>query len=180
MNFQANTKSDLLSQLDMLIGQYQAVISATPVDKMNIQLNNKWSICQNIDHINKSNQLTSIGYKTPGIILGLTFGKAKVPSRSTEEIIRLYQAELSKGAKSPKLFEAGKSNLKDKTVLQEKYHAQMSALKSNIDSWSEADLEKYKMIHPILGRLTAKEMLSFTVYHQFHHMNTIQRILEQL
>lgn len=180
MNFQANTKNELLVQLDMLTEQYQAIISETPVDKMNVQLNNKWSIYQNIDHINKSNQLTCIGYKTPLVILRLTFGKTKASSGSTEEIIRLYQAELSKGAKSPKLFEAGKSNLKDNADLLKKYNAQISALKSNIESWTEAELDQYRMIHPILGKLTAREMLSFTVYHQFHHMNTIQRILEQL
>ena len=177
MNFQANSKSALLTQLDILIEQYRTVIQTTPSDKIILQPNGKWSIAQNIDHINKSNWLTTVGYKTPHVLLKIIFGKPTVSSRPTEDIIHTYQSKLKSGAKSPKLLEAGKSKPVDKNALLTHFDNQIASLKKSIATWSETDLEAYLLPHPILGKLTGKEMLSFTVYHMFHHMNTIQRIL---
>jgi len=59
------------------------------------------------------------------------------------------------------------------------FNEEISSLKSHISEWSEEELNTIRLPHPILGKLTAKEMLSFTVYHLFHHMKTIQRILDK-
>ena len=178
MNFQANTKNDLLIQLEVLIGQYQRIIEKSTLEILNIRIDNKWSIFQNIDHINKSNQLTTIGYKTPKMMLGVLFGKSKSGSRSTQEIIQLYQDSLKGGAKSPALFEAKDWISSSNTELLKKYNEQISSLRKSVEDWSDEDLNTDCMKHPILGKMTAIEMLSFTVYHQFHHMKTIQRIVE--
>lgn len=178
MNFQANTKQDLLIQLDVLTAQYQKVIQKTSLEVLNIRVENKWSIFQNIDHLNRSNRLTAVGYKTPKIALGLLFGKSKTGSKPTQEIIQLYQQHLKNGAKSPYLFEAKDWVISSNSELLEKYNQQLSSLRKSIEDWSEKDLNLYCMKHPILGNITAQEMLSFTVYHQFHHMKTIQRIIE--
>lgn len=106
MNFKANTISDLLIQLDALTSQYKEVILNTSTEHMNEQLDGKWSIYQNIDHINKSNRVTNIGYKTPRFLLKIFFGKSATGSLSTEEIIKKYQDKLADGAKSAFIFEA--------------------------------------------------------------------------
>ncbi len=177
MNFQANTKDSLLAQLDILSDQYRDVIKNTSLDQLNLQQDGKWSIYQNIEHINKSNRVTTIGYKTPLALLRMFFGISSSGSADTEEIIRRYQKKLTEGAKSPILFEAGKSILKSNQFLLEKFEKQTKSLKNSIAPWSEKELEKIRLPHPILGKITGKEMLSFTTYHMFHHMNTIQRLL---
>jgi hypothetical protein len=112
------------------------------------------------------------------MMLGVLFGKSKTGSRSTQEVIQMYQDHLHKGAKSPYLFEAKDWIINSNSELLEKYNDQISSLRKIIEDWSEKDLNIYCMKHPILGNITAQEMLSFTVYHQFHHMKTIQRIAE--
>ena len=178
MNFQAQTKKELLQQFDILTDQYRQVISETAVDRMNLRPQGKWSIYQNIDHIIKSNKITAIGYKTPKTLLAIFFGKPKRPSNTTEEVIRQYQAHLAQGAKSKKIFEAGNKPLKDPDALLSAYNEQLESFKASLLNWSEKDLDNYQIQHPILGRITAREMLSFTVYHQFHHLNAIYRILD--
>ncbi|HUH73429.1 MAG TPA: DinB family protein [Chitinophagales bacterium] len=178
MNFQANTKQDLMIQLDALTEQYQKVIANNSIEILNIRIDNKWSIFQNIDHINKSNRMTAIGFKTPKMALGVLFGKSKNGSRSTQEIIQLYNEHLKKGAKSPYILTAKDWFSSSNTELLQQYNEQISSLKSSIQDWSEEDLNRYCIKHPILGKITGLEMWSFTVYHQFHHMRTIQRILE--
>lgn len=180
MNFQANTKEELLIQLDIIFKLFLDIIQKYNVDQLNQQWDGKWSIFQNIDHLNKSNQLTTLGYKTPKIILRALYGKSDGPSRTTQEIINLYQSFLGKGAKSPRLLGGKNAHLKDKEKLLEAYKSKIQALRNAVQEWTEKDLDFYCMKHPIIGNITAKEMLSFTVYHQFHHLNTIERMIEKL
>jgi hypothetical protein len=37
-------------------------------------------------------------------------------------------------------------------------------------TWSEDDLDNHRLPHPLLGKLTVREMLFFTLYHIQHHM----------
>jgi hypothetical protein len=39
--------------------------------------------------------------------------------------------------------------------------------------WREADLDRYLLPHPLLGKLTLREMLHFTLYHNYHHVQSV-------
>jgi hypothetical protein len=43
--------------------------------------------------------------------------------------------------------------------------------------WPEAKLDAIQLPHPLLGNLTVREMLFFTLFHQSHHMDVIRRRL---
>ena len=49
------------------------------------------------------------------------------------------------------------------------------ALGAAIARWPDAKLDQYQLPHPLLGHLTMREMLEFTLYHQLHHMNVVKR-----
>jgi len=40
---------------------------------------------------------------------------------------------------------------------------------------SEAALDKYILPHPLLGKLTLREMLYFTAYHVAHHKQLVEK-----
>ena len=42
-----------------------------------------------------------------------------------------------------------------------------------LDSFEEDDLDKYLIPHPVLGKLTIREMLYFTICHTLHHHKAI-------
>jgi hypothetical protein len=46
-------------------------------------------------------------------------------------------------------------------------------LQTRIASWDEAPLDRYCLPHPALGRLTVREMLFFSLYHNAHHLNLV-------
>jgi hypothetical protein len=46
-------------------------------------------------------------------------------------------------------------------------------LASSIGRWREEDLDYYRLPHPLLGKLTVREMLFFTVYHNYHHPRSL-------
>ena len=46
------------------------------------------------------------------------------------------------------------------------------------DSFSEKQLDTFILPHPLLGKLTLREMLYFTIYHAEHHKKQTLKNLE--
>lgn len=178
MNIGANTSDALLAELDGFYDAYVQLINETSLDDLNFVHNGKWSICQNILHVNRSNQLTNVGYASPKWFLKLIFGSPSKSSRTTEEVIQAYKSKLSQGAKSHPILEANHAVCREKGKLLTEYHSVFTSLRKNLTKWSDEDLHHYNIYHPILGKITALEMLSFTVYHQYHHLNTMCNLLK--
>ncbi len=42
-----------------------------------------------------------------------------------------------------------------------------------MDRWRDSDLDRLRLPHPLLGKLTVREMLYFTLYHNAHHARRI-------
>ncbi len=47
-----------------------------------------------------------------------------------------------------------------------------------VASWREEDLDRYVLPHPLLGKLTLREMLCFTLYHNYHHVRNVATRLQ--
>ena len=61
-----------------------------------------------------------------------------------------------------------------KEKLKEKLKNEVLNLCLSIEKISEEDLDYYLLPHPILGKLTLREMLYFTIYHVKHHEKQIR------
>ena len=55
----------------------------------------------------------------------------------------------------------------------DKWRGAVSGLALRIPRWSEPALDRYRLPHPLLGQLTVREMLLFTVYHNVHHLEQV-------
>lgn len=53
-------------------------------------------------------------------------------------------------------------------------------LRKAITPWSESKLDRLQLPHPLLGKLTVREMLFFTLYHQRHHLAVVARHLTEV
>jgi len=49
----------------------------------------------------------------------------------------------------------------------------VQALARRIDRFSETQLDQLILPHPLLGKLTLREMLYFTIYHVQHHQKQL-------
>jgi uncharacterized damage-inducible protein DinB len=54
--------------------------------------------------------------------------------------------------------------------------ASIEALTARVAKWSEANMDYHVLPHPLLGPLSVREMLFFTVYHNTHHVLNVQRL----
>jgi len=55
---------------------------------------------------------------------------------------------------------------------------EMKWLFSKLDKFTENELDRYILPHLLLGKLTLREMLFFTIYHIEHHEKLIKRNLK--
>ena len=44
---------------------------------------------------------------------------------------------------------------------------------------SEKDIDTYRAPHPLIGKLTVRELVYFSIYHVGHHHKSIQKLLKK-
>jgi len=140
----------------------------------------KWSIAQNVDHITRSVKTTRLAYALPKIVIRTLFGKANRPSRTYEELVSKYKLKLEQGGKASGRY-LPKTNLSKKLFFIQKWQKENEKYLEAIElKWNDDLLDHYIAPHPLLGKLTLRELCYFTIYHTEHHLNIIKaRLTEQ-
>jgi len=101
------------------------------------------------------------------------FGKTNRPSKTYDEVVTKYKTKLAAGGKASGPFIPPTIKFEKKDELIKKYDQQKQKLISKIEKQSETDLDKYILPHPLLGKVTLREMLYFTIHHNEHHLNLL-------
>ena len=136
--------------------------------------NNRWSPAQHLEHLTKSMKPVNLALRLPKIFL-LFFGWNSKSSRSYSEISKTYQATLQQGARSPKAFIPGKNQTtKSKEELLDSWKKEASIFLNAINNWDEKKLDFLLLPHPLLGKLSVREMIFFTIYHSIHHAKSVE------
>ncbi len=133
------------------------------------QKNGKWSAGQQLDHINRAVSPVALAFSLPKFLPIILFGKANRPSKNYEDLVEKYKKALSKGGKASGRFIPKTISVQQKAQLTQKLHRTLDKLIAKIDLFSEEDLDSHILPHPLLGKLTFREMLYFTIYHVQHH-----------
>jgi hypothetical protein len=134
----------------------------------------EWSASENVDHLIRAVQPVAVAMGLPRFVLAGLFRKSQRSSRSYEEICEFYRGELARGAQAsgryiPAQQQAGKRAGEKKTRLLERWNRAGIRLESIASKWNDTDLDMYRLPHPILGLLTVRETLFFTIYHILRH-----------
>lgn len=141
----------------------------------------KWNALQQLDHLIKSVTPVNMAMGIPKFVLSWRFGIANRPSRSYDALVDRYQIKLQAGGKASGLFVASlQLKSTDKEVLLSKLESLVQKLVRKTVRQSELSLDRYILPHPLLGKLTIREMLYFTAYHASHHGKNIEHGLVSL
>lgn len=138
-----------------------------------VRKDNKWSIAENCKHLSLSVKPLNMAFSLPNFAL-LFFGKLNRPSRNYEEMVLEYHQKLAEGAVATPQFipkEISVENKKEDLIQEFKKINDSFLIK--VEDFEEEDLDKYLIPHPILGKLTIREMLYFTICHTLHHHKAI-------
>lgn len=134
----------------------------------------KWSPAEHIDHLNRSLKPLKQGMRLPKFVIRWVGGKP-VTKRNYEEVVLTYQSVLESGGKATGRYIPKTRMKRDKLALINELHRQGEKLCQSLDFWTEDQLDGYAMPHPLLGKISVREMLFFTIYHNQHHLKTLKR-----
>lgn len=137
----------------------------------------QWNPSQQLEHIYLSVRPVLLAFQLPQVIPRLLFGKANRKSRDYDTLVRDYQAKLKQGGKSPSAYVPAIIVNSVKRLLQ--LEKSIDRLCRIVDRLSEEELDLYLLPHPLLGKLTMREMHYFTIYHVTHHHQQVEKNLLQ-
>ena len=148
--------------------------SAFGSDVFSQKIGESWSPSETVRHLIKSIRAVTKGLTMPRFVLRLMFGKPRRPSATYDALVARYLGLLEAGGRAGR-FAPSPETTSDRSTILARLAQANDELQKAIARWSDADLDRYRLPHPLLGKLTVREMLFFTVYHQHHHMNVTFR-----
>ena len=173
------TAAEILRELRRVHAESEAWLRAMPAAEFIKAQGEKWSPADHARHLTKSVRPLGMALALPRFILWLRFGRTSHGSRSFLAMRETYRARLAAGATAGRFTPSAQPLPRDADA--EAYRADVLAawnaaneqMQSRIGAWDEIALDRYRLPHPVLGTLTVREMLFFTLYHNAHHLNLI-------
>lgn len=138
----------------------------------------KWTAIQQLDHIIRSVSPVNMAMGLPTFILKWRFGTANRPSKTYEQLVEKYQRKLLEGGRASARFTPPAITADQQKKLSQKLETLVKSLCQKTNRWPEEDLDRYILPHPLLGKLTIREMLYFTAHHVLHHLEAVNRNLK--
>lgn len=138
----------------------------------------KWTAGQQLEHIYRSVSPVLMAFRLPRFVPSLLFGKANRVSRDYDALVQKYHSKLGSGGKASGRFVPKPVQLNQRANLKRDILRTVEKLGKEVEQCSEEQLDKYILPHPLLGKLTFREMLYFTIYHVEHHRLLTIKYLE--
>jgi hypothetical protein len=169
-------KEQILNESAAIFRQMTNCCIEVPNDLFFQQPVEKWSMAQNLAHLIISMKKTVAAYALPKILVRLIGGRPNRQSRSYDELVDKYRQKLAAGGKAQGVFVPAAihpSRTKDELLhkwlkVTDEY---LAAIRNN---WTTEQFDNYIVKHPLLGKITLRELCYFTIYHTRHHLEIIK------
>jgi hypothetical protein len=172
---QIHDKSEIVSALNENVDAFNNYIASLAKEQFEATPNGKWSAGQNLDHLIRAIKPLQSAYGLPKLVLRILFGKTNRPSKTYDELVTKYKTKLAAGGRASGPFIPSFSSFEKKDELIKKYAGQKQKLITKIEKQREKDLDVYILPHPLLGKVTLREMLYFTIHHNEHHLELLKK-----
>ncbi len=172
-------KQAIIEQLHIHYAEFQHLLGSLSETEYLAAPIEKWSAGQQLDHICRSVGPVSMALGLPVFLLRLLFGKANRPSRTYEALVEKYKTKLAEGGRASGRFIPAKADWAGREKLLGRLKKLIKSLTRKTEQITESQLDTYILPHPLLGKLTLREMLYFTIYHVQHHQNLVLRNLDK-
>ena len=175
MNYSSiSGKASIIAGLDAAVDEVNAFVFGLDKAAFEHAPPGKWNAGLQLDHLIRSMKPLNLAYSLPGFILKWKFGIANRPSKTYTGLVEKYESKLAGGGKASGRFIPAPVPFEMKDNLCVVYRKEKEKLKRKIKGYDEALLDKYILPHPLLGKLTLREMLFFTIHHNRHHLRLMR------
>ena len=133
-----------------------------------------WAPADQVRHLTKSIRAVNRGLVLPRLALLVLFRRARRPSSSFEVLMANYKAALAGGGRAgrfgPSALRPTEQTGAMRTRIMAHHATAAEAFACALERWSDRALDRYQLPHPLLGKLTVREMAYFTLLHNVHHV----------
>lgn len=138
--------------------------------KINHKPTEKWSFGEEMVHLTMSTNGTGMLLSSPDERLM----PSDHPSRTYEDIKAEYLEKLALNPTIGQAIADKEPKNYTKAALQANFSAAAQAALQSLTRWDESKSDQWMVWkHPLLGKMTAREMIYFSVYHTRHHLSTL-------
>lgn len=174
-------KDEIIEKLELATKEFNSFCATIDDDSFFRQPLEKWSIAQNVKHLIVSANSTRLAFTLPKFIVRIYAGKPNRASRTYDELVNKYKLKLEQGGKASGRYIPEKIDRNyPKAKWLEDFSLSMSKLTNSINrKWTNEQLDQFIAPHPLLGKITLRELCYFTIYHIHHHIAIIkERLLD--
>ena len=173
-------KDEIIQASKNIFNRFTTTCLQIPDEIFFLQSGEKWSISQNADHLIRAVKTTRLAYSLPKFFIRVCFGKPNRSSKTYDDLVAKYKLKLEQGGKASGRYIPKITTIKKFPLIQKWQKENEKYLESLELKWSDDQLDQYIAPHPLLGKLTLRELCYFTIYHTGHHLNIIKaRLPEQ-
>lgn len=170
-------KQEIVDQLSVTYGDFIDLINELCLEKLNFRFKEKWSAKQQLEHIVLCVEPLVKVFGMPKTMLEQHFGKVDRPVLSYQEHLDVYLQKLKTGGKAPTQYIPQEGIVMQKETLVDTLRLLITELSQKVQGFEEIDLETLAIPHPLLGKITLKEMLYNAIYHvQYHKMQVLEHL----
>ena len=173
-------KHFLASQLNTSLEQISNfVVNTTKPGFHEVFIKDKWTISQHIVHLIKSMEAVNKAFKFPGFVLSYKFGTCNRDERNFEALKDKYESKLKAlQVTTPSRYSSSSIPTESQSALMNELGRQTEIMQKHLKKRSDKALSKYILPHPLLGMLSLREMIAFSIIHMDHHRNVLANYLE--
>jgi hypothetical protein len=169
-----HTRDEILAFLDQVDRQGSAFWNAFPEEEFFAKIGEAWSPAENVRHLAKSIRPVAKALRMPKIVVRLMFGGPRNPSMTYDGVVERYRGALARGGDAGRFAPSQRAITDRAEIMGQLAHAN-GELRDAIGRWPDCALDRHQLPHPLMGKMTVREMLFFTVYHQLHHLENVKR-----
>lgn len=166
--------SDLLEEKHKILLHW---LENQPEDNWETGPENKWTIGQHVLHLVNSLQLLNNALSYPRFFLKYKFGLCNRETRDYNTIVKKYQQNLKDNKDKARIFnqKLKKPLQKDRNRLLTRLQIQSKKLQYKIKKISDVNLDTLVIPHPLMGKMTIREITMWTAHHTEHHTNILMQ-----
>ena len=154
---------------------FTGTVQALPADVLVRSKNDKWSAAQQLAHILSGVRPVTLSLAVPTWFLRWRFGRLNRAPRSYAELVARYQEKLAAGGRASGRFVPPVIAAEQVPAIAARIDRSVARMCARAQRWSDADLDSVLLPHPLLGKVTVREMLYFTIHHVQHHHALVER-----
>ena len=138
---------------------------------------NRWTTGQHILHLVQSSQLLNKALRYPKFLIRYKFGTSNRPSRTYEEVAKRYEERLAENQEKAKNYNRDLRipTPKEKSELMEDLQILNKKLQYKTNRLKDKHLDKLLLPHPLMGRMTLREIIMWTAHHTDHHLEILKK-----